>query len=203
MQWGCWTSYFVEPANNTLAHRLLLSGGTGAAAVLGATTLTEAPSERALSLEIFSRIFEPGATLGQVVLESKRSLAAGGDPAVLDVLVGWNLLGDPTLGIGGEGSGGATDLPFENGFEVGRPALVVDAAVAGPPDRSRSFSDPGCRSTPGRFANARATCVKCPSTTLLGSRPKDGFSPGYLGGGASLLSSGNHARAASPPGGGR
>ncbi len=26
LQWGCWTSYFVEPANNTLAHKLLLSG---------------------------------------------------------------------------------------------------------------------------------------------------------------------------------
>ncbi len=63
-------------------------------------------------------VFEPGATLGQAVLEAKRSLAAGGDPAVLDVLLGWNLLGDPTLGLGGEGSGAASEMPFLNGFEA-------------------------------------------------------------------------------------
>ena len=96
-QWGCWTTYYVSPQSETLAHKLLLSGDRGAAAVLGATTLTEARSERALSLGVFRRLFVPGATIGQVILEAKRELAAQGNPAVIDVLIGWNLLGDPTL----------------------------------------------------------------------------------------------------------
>lgn len=100
-QWGCWTTYYVSPRNETLAHKLLLSGDRGAVAVLGATTLTEARSERALSLQVFRRLFAPGTTLGDVVLEAKRALAAAESPAVLDVLVGWNLLGDPTLGLSG------------------------------------------------------------------------------------------------------
>ncbi len=65
---------------------------------------------------------------GQVVLDAKRSLAASGDPALRDVLLGWNLLGDPTLGLGGEGSG-ASDLIFATGFEPGDTpwSLIVPA----------------------------------------------------------------------------
>ena len=100
-QWGCWTTYYVSPRHLTLADALLLSGDRGAAAVLGATTLTEARSERALGLEIFRRLFVPGETLGGAILEAKRRLAALEDPAVLDVLIGWNLLGDPTLAVAG------------------------------------------------------------------------------------------------------
>ncbi|MEM9552691.1 MAG: SdrD B-like domain-containing protein [Acidobacteriota bacterium] len=116
-QWGCWTTYYVSPAAETLAHELLLAGDHGAAAVLGAATLTEARSERALALEIYSRLFEPGATLGGAVLDAKRRLAALEDPAVLDVLLGWTLLGDPTLG----GFDGRVDngLLFQDGFESG------------------------------------------------------------------------------------
>ncbi len=119
-QWGCWTTYYVSPQNETLGHQLLLSGDRGAAAVLGATTLTEARSERALSLEIFSRLFEPGRTLGEAILEAKVALATTESPAVLDVLLGWNLLGDPTLtGFDGE----VPPLPaasiFADGFESG------------------------------------------------------------------------------------
>lgn len=117
MQWGCWTTYYVEPANNTLAHRLLLSGDRGAAAVLGASTLSEARSERAMSLEVFRRAFQSGTSLGEAVLGAKRSLVASGNPAVLDVLLGWNFLGDPTLGLGTtDGAGG--DL-VTDGFESG------------------------------------------------------------------------------------
>ncbi len=117
-QWGCWTTYYVSPESETLAHKLLLSGDRGAAAVLGATTLTEARSERALSLEIFNRLFEPGQTLGQVILDAKRTLATNENPAVLDVLLGWNLLGDPTL-VGFDGVMPPTGLIFADGFESG------------------------------------------------------------------------------------
>ena len=77
-----------------------------------------APSAR-ISLEIFSRIFEPGATLGQGRPRRQAHSRGRRRPRLLDVLVGWNLLGDPTLGIGGEGSVVTNDMPFENGFEIG------------------------------------------------------------------------------------
>ena len=103
-QWGCWTTLYTEPAANTLAHRFLVSGEQGAAAVLGATTLTEARSERALALQIADRLFSPGVTIGRNLLLAKRRLAEIGDPSVDDVLLGWVLLGDPTMpGFGGAG----------------------------------------------------------------------------------------------------
>jgi hypothetical protein len=98
-QWGCWTTYYVSPTYNTLAHLLLLSADRGAAAVVGATTLTEAGSERAIAREIFSELFLPGNRLGDAILDGKRRLAAAGGGAVDDVLLGWTLLGDPALVI--------------------------------------------------------------------------------------------------------
>ena len=117
-QWGCWTTYFVDPAYQTLGHLLLQGEDRGAAAVLGATTLTEARSERAIALEIYRRLFDEGQTLGEAVLEAKRVLAASGNAAILDVLVGWNLLGDPTLqGLAAPPVG--SDSIFSDGFETG------------------------------------------------------------------------------------
>lgn len=96
-QWGCWTTYHVDPAYDTLGHELLLNGDRGAVAVLGAATLTESRSERILAGEIYSRLFEPGRTLGGAIRDSKRALVSAGEPAVQDVVLGWTLLGDPTL----------------------------------------------------------------------------------------------------------
>ena len=103
-QWGCWTTLYTAPSANTLAHRFLVAGEQGAAAVMGATTLTEARSERALALEVADRLFLPGVTLGRSLLLAKRRLADLGDPSTDDVLLGWVLLGDPTMpGFGGLG----------------------------------------------------------------------------------------------------
>jgi hypothetical protein len=96
-QWGCWTTYYVVPSYSTLGHQLLLSGEQGAAAVLGAATLTEASSEEALAGELFHRLFSPGWTLGEALRASKQALVEQASPAVRDVVLGWTLLGDPTL----------------------------------------------------------------------------------------------------------
>lgn len=117
-QWGCWTTYFVDPSYQTLGHLLLQGEDRGAAAVLGATTLTEARSERAIALAIYRRLFDQGQTLGQAVLEAKQELAASEDAAILDVLVGWNLLGDPTL-QGLAAPPVVDDHLFSDGFETG------------------------------------------------------------------------------------
>lgn len=95
-QWGCWNSYHVNPYYDTLGHRLLLSPGRGAAAVLGAATLTEAQSEAKLGTLLFQELAVSGRPLGDAVLRAKQRLATT-EPDLLDVLLGWTLLGDPTM----------------------------------------------------------------------------------------------------------
>lgn len=96
VQWGCWNTYYVEPAVNTLGHRLMLSGDRGAAAVLGAATLTDVKSDLALG-ELFSPMLgTPGLTIGETLVAAKRELAET-RPDLTDVLVGFTILGDPAL----------------------------------------------------------------------------------------------------------
>ncbi|MCI0417310.1 C25 family cysteine peptidase [bacterium] len=95
-QYGCWNTYFVSPQYNTLGHKLLLSGDRGAASVLGAATLTEGQSERMLGQRFFSRLFQPGQTIGSALQGAKADLGST-HPDLLDVLLGWTLLGDPTM----------------------------------------------------------------------------------------------------------
>ena len=94
-QWGCWNTYYVSPNSVTLAQELVLSD-TGAAAVMGATTLTQALSDEELGKRLISRIAEPGRTIGEALQEAKADLAAE-RPDLSDVILGWTLLGDPAL----------------------------------------------------------------------------------------------------------
>ncbi|MCB0246622.1 MAG: hypothetical protein KDI12_24645, partial [Anaerolineae bacterium] len=95
-QWGCWNTYHVQPDYNTLGHTLLLSGDRGAAAVLGAATLTRASSDRALGQLVTPRLAQPGVSIGVAVQDAKATLATT-QPDMADVLLGWTLLGDPAL----------------------------------------------------------------------------------------------------------
>jgi len=95
-QWGCWNAYYVSPYEDTMAHWALLIPGKGAAAMLGASTLSVAQHERALALKLYPRIAEPGKTVGEALLEAKRELA-GENPSYADVILGWNYFGDPAL----------------------------------------------------------------------------------------------------------
>jgi len=97
-QWGCWNTYFVSPAYNTLGHAFMVSGDRGAAAVLGASTLTEARSEELLGEQMMPRLTAPGATLGEAVLAAKQAMAVK-HPHRADVLLGWTVLGDPALQV--------------------------------------------------------------------------------------------------------
>lgn len=98
IQWGCWNTYFVAPKENTMGHELLLNPNGGAVGVLGASTLTQASSERGLALELYPRLFQSGMSLGEAVLQAKRAFALG-NPAQLDVILGWTILADPALKI--------------------------------------------------------------------------------------------------------
>ncbi len=95
-QWGCWNTYFVSPTEDTLAHAFMLNQNGGAASVLGASTLTVAEHEKGLANLVLVYLTRDEMTLGDAVTEAKRVYAQE-NPAALDVILGWNILGDPSL----------------------------------------------------------------------------------------------------------
>jgi len=68
-QWGCWNTYFVSPEEDTMAHAFMLNASGGAAAVLGASTLTRADAERGLAKLVLENLTVRGLSLGQAVLQ--------------------------------------------------------------------------------------------------------------------------------------
>ncbi len=98
VQWGCWNSYYVSPTVETMAHKLLLSVDRGAAAVMGASTLTQVTSDKLLGGLLLPKLVIPGATIGEAMVEAKQELART-RPDLIDVILGWTLLGDPALVI--------------------------------------------------------------------------------------------------------
>lgn len=98
IQWGCWNTYYVTPFADTMGHQLMLNGDQGAAAVLGAGSLTQTESDRALGELFLPRAIEPGTTLGRALVEAKQALSVV-HPEMLDVIAGWTILGDPALMI--------------------------------------------------------------------------------------------------------
>jgi uncharacterized repeat protein (TIGR01451 family) len=97
-QWGCWNTYYVNPNYNSLGHKFLLSGDQGAAAVLGAATLTRSESEEALGVAMMPALTQSGTTIGDAMLAAKQQLAQS-KYQYLDVILGWTILGDPALVI--------------------------------------------------------------------------------------------------------
>ena len=98
VQWGCWNTYYVDPVNNYLVQKLMFSGDRGAAAVLGASTLTDSGSEELLGELLTPRMVTAGMTIGQALQDAKHELAQT-HPELSDVLLGWSLMGDPALVI--------------------------------------------------------------------------------------------------------
>ncbi len=93
VQWGCWNTYFVDPNIDTLANAFLFDEDGGAAAVLGATALTE----RSLLAQLGKRFYtdlDQVDTLGEALLSAQRHIAQE-QPRMLDALRGFVLLGDP------------------------------------------------------------------------------------------------------------
>ncbi|MEM7357504.1 MAG: C25 family cysteine peptidase [Pseudomonadota bacterium] len=100
-QWGCWNTYFVDPAGNSMADQFLSGGLQGAVTVLGASSLTTSEGERLLGIELSKRMFNPGMTIGEAVTQAKQALAAT-NPEATDIILGWQILGDPALVINPE-----------------------------------------------------------------------------------------------------
>jgi hypothetical protein len=98
VQWGCWNTYYVDPIYSYLVQKFLFSGDKGAAAVLGGTTLVDSTSEQMLGDLLTPRLVSPGMSIGQALEDAKTELAKT-HPEMLDVLLGWSLMGDPGLVI--------------------------------------------------------------------------------------------------------
>ncbi len=93
-QWGCWNTYYVSPEEEILGLQFMLNGDRGMAGVLGASTLTQAAAEADLADLVFEELVKPGTTMGEAILLAKQKYAQG-NPNQLDVILGWNHLGDP------------------------------------------------------------------------------------------------------------
>ena len=98
VQFGCWNTYFVAPSNDTLGHKLLLEGDRGAAMVIGSTTLSYVESQTALGNVMMPLLTQKGMRVGDAMMQAKQALAAT-NPEMLDVILGWTILGDPTVMI--------------------------------------------------------------------------------------------------------
>lgn len=95
VQWGCWNTYFVSPSANSLGQALLLQGSHGAAAVFGASALTDISNHNQLGPELMFG-FERGVRIGDAVRDARHRLAAKGQRSV-ETQQGSNLLGDPAM----------------------------------------------------------------------------------------------------------
>jgi hypothetical protein len=96
LQIGCYGTYFVEPTSNSLAATLLSTQG-GAAIVIGTTGLTEVEDGANLASAFLPEVRNQ-QSIGEALKRAQRDIY-GREPTMLDVVIGSNVLGDPTLKI--------------------------------------------------------------------------------------------------------
>lgn len=95
VQFGCWNTYYVSPHADTMSHAFLLNPNGAATAVLGASTLTSAANDIELAGYLAENLASGSLTLGEALLDAKRSVDRNAGGTTADVLLGWTLLGDP------------------------------------------------------------------------------------------------------------
>ena len=97
---GCYNSWFQSTtrSSNRLIHNLLVTGEYGAAASMGAIALTNVSSDIALSSLLTPKLAQEGMTVGDALLQAKKE-SVSINRNMPDVILGWTLMGDPTMGI--------------------------------------------------------------------------------------------------------
>jgi len=78
-----------------MAHRFLVNDN-GAAAVLGASTLTKLDSDNALGQLFIPLATQRGVKVGKALMLAKQQMALN-HPEYLDTLLGYMILGDPAI----------------------------------------------------------------------------------------------------------
>ncbi|MEN1728714.1 MAG: C25 family cysteine peptidase, partial [Pseudomonadota bacterium] len=97
-EFGCWGGYFVAPEFNTMSHGWMSSGTKGAVAMFASSGLTEHTSDLAMALNLLPRLQQPGARLGDALLDAKVDLATN-NPEYMDIVRGLTLFGDPSMPV--------------------------------------------------------------------------------------------------------
>jgi hypothetical protein len=99
-QFGCWTTYFVLPAANSMSHALMLTPGRGASGVLGSTVLLDQPSHERMAAAM-GPLLNAGERIGDIVLRAKRQIAGelDGELKGTEIFLGISLMGDPAQQI--------------------------------------------------------------------------------------------------------
>ena len=97
-QWGCWNTYHVGEAYNTMGHEFILGNNRGAALVMGPSTFSQSQSGARFGEFLMPLLSDGGErTIGEAVQQAKREVLAEGLADPRDVLLGWTILGDPAL----------------------------------------------------------------------------------------------------------
>lgn len=103
----CLSGYFEHPATPSLGETLLRNANGGAVAALVPSSAAVLPDQRLLAQGLAAALSQPGTrTLGEIVHEAQLSLPqpsgggrGGGRNGVREILLTFNLLGDPTLQV--------------------------------------------------------------------------------------------------------
>ena len=85
-QWGCWNNYFVDPAQDSMAHALMLGATVKASAVLGSVSLAEDAEHLSLAIDFHNLVAigaldeAPGTvkTIGDALLQAQLHALGGG-----------------------------------------------------------------------------------------------------------------------------
>jgi hypothetical protein len=96
VQYGCWTTFYTQTNGDYLLQKMLFSGENGAAAVFGSVAIASSDTQHRLGNHFTARLAQPGVRIGDAMQLAKAELARN-NPGALDVLLGWTLMGDPTL----------------------------------------------------------------------------------------------------------
>ncbi len=95
--WACESQWYLSIDGDSLGEALLLLPRGGAAASFGPSGVTDPALQPLLFEPLYGYLYQRGATLGQAIQKAKRAAAAA--PRGDLVANGWNLLGDPALGL--------------------------------------------------------------------------------------------------------
>ncbi|MBK6727533.1 MAG: hypothetical protein IPG63_09780 [Xanthomonadales bacterium] len=95
VQFACWSTYFVDPRSESLAHALLANPG-GVAVMIGQSALGYTQSNTELARTLLPRLAT--LSIGEALLAAKAELATSAT-TLPDVTVGALMLGDPTLQV--------------------------------------------------------------------------------------------------------
>ncbi|MBL4661025.1 MAG: hypothetical protein JKY19_11770 [Alcanivoracaceae bacterium] len=90
---SCYTTYYANPSNYSLAHQLIYGGLNGSAGIAGAVTLSNFSNNETIALHILKKLNQ-GMSIGKATLIAKNKL---NQLQYQDVILNWATLAEPSL----------------------------------------------------------------------------------------------------------